>query len=78
MFQRVTLLDTIDFVTASDSELSHLSNDESDENHILSRQVDQINQQICLHSKGEDDIPLANIAESNNAPSTSTLGNPAK
>ena len=40
MFQRVTLLDTIDFVTASDSELSHLSNDESDENHILSRQVD--------------------------------------
>ena len=40
MFQRVTLLDAIDFVTASDSELSHLLNDESDKNHTLSRQVD--------------------------------------
>ena len=34
--------------------------------------------QICLHSKGEDDIPLATVAESNNAPSTSTLENRAK
>ena len=40
MFQRVTLLDAIDSVTASDSELSHLLNDESDKNHTLSRQVD--------------------------------------
>ena len=40
MFQRVTLLEAIDFVTASDSELSHLLNDESDKNHTLSRQVD--------------------------------------
>ena len=37
MSQKVTLLDAIDFATASDSELSNLSNDESHENHILSR-----------------------------------------
>ena len=34
MFQKVTLLDVIDVVTASDSELSHLLNDESNGNHI--------------------------------------------
>ena len=35
MFQKVTLLDVIDFVTASDSD-SGLLNDESNENHICS------------------------------------------
>ena len=78
MSQKVTLLDATDFVTASDSELSDLSNDESDENHILSRQVDTNDTADLSSDCEEDDIPLANIAQSNNVPSSSTPGNSAK
>ena len=43
MSWKVTLLDAIDFVTASDSEISDILDDESNEDHILSRQVDTDN-----------------------------------
>ena len=78
MSQKVILLDAIDFVAASGSELSYLSDDESDENRILSRQMDTNDRADLFSDSEEDDIPLANIAQSNNTPSTSTLGNPAK
>ena len=78
MSQKLTLLDVTDFVTASDSELSDLSDDESDGNHILSRQVDTNDTADLSSDSAKDNISLANIAQSNNAPSTSTPGNLAK
>lgn len=76
--QKVTLLDAIDFFTASDSELSDLLDNESDENHILGIQMDTNDSGDLSSDSEEDDISLANIAQSYNAPSTSTPGNPAK
>ena len=78
MSLKVILLDAIDFVTASDSELSDLLDDKFDGNHILSRQVDTNDTADFSSDCEEDVIPLANITQSNNAPSTSTPGNPAK
>ena len=76
MSQKVTLLDAAEFVTGSDSELCDLSDDESDENHILSRQMDIEDSADLSSDSEENDTPLANIAQSNNGQSTSTRGNP--
>ena len=78
MSQKVILLDAIDFVAASCSDFSYLSDDESDENHILSGQMDTNDRADLFSDSEEDDIPLANIVQSTNTPSTSTLGSPAK
>ena len=70
--RKVKISDTIDFVNASDFELSELSDDDDDNEIEVPQNVLVSTAEVDEENEDEDDVPLANLANSNSGSNIKT------